>query len=42
MMSVVILAILAPTLYSKQHGVNLHDTEIRRGYVTRLVTRLLP
>jgi AcrR family transcriptional regulator len=41
MLSVVILAILAPTLYTQQHGVNLSDLDTRLAYVTRLVTRLL-
>jgi AcrR family transcriptional regulator len=41
MLSVVILAILAPTLYAEQHGVNLSDPDTRRAYITRLVTSLL-
>jgi hypothetical protein len=41
MLWVVILAILAPTLYTQQHGVNLSDRVTRLAYVTRLVTRLL-
>jgi AcrR family transcriptional regulator len=41
MMSVVLLAILAPALYSEQYGVNLSDPNTRRVYVTRLVTKLL-
>ena len=41
MLSVMILAILAPTLYAEQHGVNLSDPDTRRVYVARLVTKLL-
>jgi AcrR family transcriptional regulator len=37
----VIMAILAPTLFAKQHGVHLDDLETCRAYVNRLVDRLL-
>jgi AcrR family transcriptional regulator len=40
-LSAVILAILAPKLFERQHGVDLLDAGSREAYVTRLVTRLL-
>jgi AcrR family transcriptional regulator len=40
-LSVVILAILAPKLFERQHRVDLLDAGSREAYVTRLVTRLL-
>jgi hypothetical protein len=39
-LSAIILMILAPTLF-EQHGVDLHDPDTSRVYVTRLVKKLL-
>jgi len=41
LISAVILMILAPTLFERQHGVNLHNPDTCRAYVTRLVEKLL-
>jgi hypothetical protein len=40
-MSAVILAILAPDLFEGQPGLDLHNTETCRAYITRLVSKLL-
>ena len=39
--SAVILEILAPRLFERQHGLDLRNPDTRMEYVTRLVTRLL-
>jgi AcrR family transcriptional regulator len=40
-MSAVILAILASALFEGQPGLDLHNTETCRAYITRLVSKLL-
>ncbi len=39
--STVILGILAPKLFERQRGLDLHNSAARKAYVTRLVARLL-
>jgi hypothetical protein len=39
--STVIMALLAPTLFAKQHGAQFDNPETCRVYVNRLVDRLL-
>jgi AcrR family transcriptional regulator len=39
--SAALLAILAPSLYGPSTGIDLHDPEPRKAYVTRLVDKLL-
>jgi AcrR family transcriptional regulator len=39
--SSVMMMILAPRLFEQKYGVDLHDEETRRKFVTRLVDRLL-
>jgi AcrR family transcriptional regulator len=41
LMSAAIMAILAPTLFAHQRGLDLHDPDMCHAYVTRLVERLL-
>jgi AcrR family transcriptional regulator len=41
MISAVLLAILAPDLFEGNQGINLHDPDTCRAYVTRLVSRLI-